>query len=88
MGGHINKVRDELIQIDPKQDIEQFHIRNIGKMVEANEGEMKQEIQGVYLNKSKQIINTGRLREEYMSADEKLKFQAELLNAIKSRAPE
>jgi capping protein beta len=88
MGGHINKVRDELIQIDPKADIEQFHIRNIGKMVEQNEAEMRVEIQGVYLNKSKQIINTGRLREEYMSADEKLKFQAELLNAIKNKAPE
>ena len=35
MGGHINKVKDELIQIDSaKTDIEQFHIRNIGKFIE------------------------------------------------------
>ena len=34
MGGHINKVKEDTIQIDPKIDIEQFHIRNIGKLIE------------------------------------------------------
>jgi hypothetical protein len=32
----------------------------------------------IYINKTKHIINTGRLREEYMTADEKLNFQREL----------
>jgi len=87
MGGHINKVKEELIQIDSaKTDLEQFHIRNIGKMIEQNEAEIRQEMQGIYLNKSKQIINTGRLREEYMTKDEKSGFQKELFEMIKKKS--
>jgi capping protein beta len=74
MGGHINKVREETFQMDAKADPDQFHIRNIGKLVEQNEADIRGEMQGVYLNKSKQIINTGRLREEYMNKDEKASF--------------
>ena len=37
---------------------------------------------GIYINKTKQIINTGRLREEYMTPDEKLNFQRELQEAM------
>lgn len=37
---------------------------------------------GIYINKTKQIINTGRLREEYMTVDEKLNFQRELQEAM------
>ena len=41
---------------------------------------------GVYLNKSKQIINTGRLREEYMTKEEKSSFQQELFEMIKAKS--
>lgn len=82
-GGHSSKVREEFFQIDPKSDLEGFHIRNIGKIVENNEADIRHELQGVYLNKQKQIINTGRLREEYMKATEKLSFHQELANAVK-----
>jgi signal transduction histidine kinase len=34
---------------------------------------------GIYINKTKQIINTGRLREEYMTVDEKINFYTNLL---------
>lgn len=37
---------------------------------------------GIYINKTKQIINTGRLREEYMTKEEKLNFQRELQEAM------
>jgi aspartokinase len=59
-----------------------FHIANIGKLLEANETEIRTEMDGIYINKTKQIINTGRLKEEYMTKDEKLNFQNELQNAV------
>lgn len=44
-------------------------------MIEQNETEVRQEMNGIFLNKSKQIINTGRLRDEYMTIEEKGAFQ-------------
>ena len=51
-----------------------FHLANIGRLIEDNETEIRSEMDGIYINKTKQIINTGRLREEYMTKDEKLNF--------------
>ena len=51
-----------------------FHLANIGRLIEANETEIRTEMDGIYINKTKQIINTGRLREEYMTKEEKLNF--------------
>lgn len=55
---------------------------NIGRLIEANETEIRTEMDGIYINKTKQIINTGRLKEEYMTPDEKLNFQRELQEAM------
>lgn len=44
-----------------------FHLANIGRLIEQNETEIRQEMDAIYINKSKQIINTGRLKEEYMT---------------------
>ena len=55
-----------------------FHLANIGRLIEDNENEIRSEMDGIYINKTKQIINTGRLREEYMTKDEKMNFQNEL----------
>jgi hypothetical protein len=43
-------------------------------MIEINETEIRSELKGVFINKSKQIINTGRLRDEYMTPSEKGEF--------------
>jgi hypothetical protein len=51
-------------------------------MIETNETEIRGEMKGVFINKSKQIINTGRLRDEYMTPEEKGEFQKELFAAI------
>ncbi len=59
-----------------------FHIANIGRMIELNETEIRTDMDSIYINKTKQIINTGRLREEYMTKEEKLNFQNELANAV------
>jgi F-actin capping protein, beta subunit len=55
-----------------------FHLSNIGRLIEANETEIRSEMDGIYINKTKQIINTGRLAENYMTKEEKLNFQREL----------
>ena len=67
MAGHCSKVREDIIQIDPKRDIQQFHITNMGKLIELNEADIRSDIHGLYINKSKQIIDTGRLKAEYQS---------------------
>lgn len=61
---------------------DEFHLSNIGRIIEANESEIRNEMEGIYIGKTKQIINTGRLKEEYMTVDEKLNFQKELSNAV------
>lgn len=63
---------------------DEFHIENIGKIIEANETEIRTDMDSIYINKTKQIINTGRLKEEYMTKDEKLNFQRELSDAVKN----
>jgi hypothetical protein len=61
---------------------DEFHISNIGRLIESNETEIRTDMDSIYINKTKQIINTGRLREEYMTKEEKLNFQSELANAV------
>ena len=70
-------MKEEFVALDPKldKDIGQFHIRNMGRMIEANELDMRAEMSGIYINKGKQIIHTGRLLEEYMTGEEKGAFQ-------------
>ena len=61
VGGQVLKVREDYQSIDPKVDPHDFHLKNIGKMIELNENDMRQESTGIYITKSKQIIHTGRL---------------------------
>ena len=58
-----------------------FHLKVIGKMIEYNEGILRNEVTENYINKQRQITNSGRLLEEYMTKDEKSAFQAELAAA-------
>jgi hypothetical protein len=57
------------------------HLRVIGKIIENNEGILRTEVTDNYINKQRQIINSGRLVEEYMNSDAKKKFQQELAEA-------
>jgi hypothetical protein len=61
---------------------DEFHIANIGRVIEINETEIRNEMDSIYVNKTRQIINTGRLKEEYMTKEEKLNFQNELQMAV------
>lgn len=85
VGGQILKVREDYQSIDPKADPHDFHLKNIGKLIEANENDMRSESTGIYITKTKQIINTGRLQDEYMNKMEKSAFQKELIEAMQKQ---
>ena len=85
VGGQTLKVKEEYQTMDPKADPHDFHLKNIGKLIEANENEMRAESTGIYITKSKQIINTGRLQDEYMSKNERSAFQQELFAAMQKQ---
>lgn len=82
IAGNLTRTREETYAIDVKNSGDEYHIGNIGRLIEANETEIRQEMDSIYINKTKQIVNTGRLKEEYMTRDEKLNFQAELAAAV------
>lgn len=82
IAGNVSRSREETYAIDPRHYGDEFHIGNIGRLIEANETEIRTEMDTIYINKTKQIMNTGRLKEEYMTRDEKLNFQAELAAAV------
>lgn len=82
IAGNLSRTKDETFNFEAKAFGDEFHIGNIGRLIEANETEIRQEMDSIYINKTKQIVNTGRLKEEYMTRDEKLNFQAELTAAV------
>lgn len=86
MAGNITRVKEDIVVLDAKQSANDQHLALIGRMIEINESEIRSELKGVFINKSKQIINTGRLRDEYMTPQEKGEFQKELLAAIQANA--
>lgn len=57
-----------------KTNAHDFHIAQIGRLIEANEDSLRTTVQETYLIKQRQITNTGRLMEEYMTESEKNHF--------------
>jgi capping protein (actin filament) muscle Z-line, beta len=53
LAGNVTRQKEDLITIDPKQDQSNQHIRNIGRMIEVNESEIRNELRGIFINKSK-----------------------------------
>jgi capping protein beta len=84
IAGNLSRSREETFTMDSRaqRDGDDFHIANIGKLIEQNETEIRQEMDSIYINKTKQILNTGRLKEEYMTKDEKISFHSELAAAV------
>lgn len=56
----------------------QFHIVNIGGLIEKNEDILRAEINDVYINKQRQITNTGRLKEAEQTEAQRAQFYQEL----------
>ena len=55
-------------------DPHQAHIRTLGRLIESNESVLRNEVTDTYISKQRQITNSGRLMEEYMTKDEKTAF--------------
>jgi len=53
VAGNVNRVKEDYVPINPKDDIQKFHLRNIGKLIEANESDIRSEMNGIFINKSK-----------------------------------
>ena len=84
-GCSVLRVKEEYFAIDTKPggDIIQFHLRKIGRMIEENERSIKTDLHSSYINKTKQIINTGRIAFGYGNKEDD--FTKELNEAILAR---
>jgi ACT domain-containing protein len=71
ISGSLTKTKEDTKSLEGQKNQQEFHIINIGKLIESNETDMRSDIESVYCNKARQIINTGRLHEIYMSNEEK-----------------
>lgn len=56
-------------------DPNMFHIEKIGRLIELNEDHLRSAVQDMYVSKQRQITNSGRLLEEYMTNAERARFQ-------------
>ena len=86
VGGHLNKKKDVSCALNPKDDIQQQHISNIGKLVENIETEIRSEVHGIVLSKPKGIINSSRFMAGLEKSDARNAHQAELLAMLKAKA--
>ena len=71
VGGHLNKKKDICHELNPKEEIGQQHISNIGKLVENVETEIRSDVHGIVLNKPKGIINQSRYMAGFEQSDQK-----------------
>lgn len=55
-----------------------FHIVNVGGLIEKNEDTLRSEINDVYINKQRQITNTGRLKDNEQTEAQRAQFYKEL----------
>lgn len=73
--GSSSKNASEQVQLPndfgDRTDPDVFHIAQIGRLIEANEDVLRATVQDTYISKQRQITNSGRLLDEYMTDAEK-----------------
>lgn len=73
ISGSCVKTTDETVNLPAdfggKVDSDHFHIKTVGKIIEANESMLRNDVVENYINKQRQITNTARLMEEYMTRE-------------------
>jgi len=86
VAGNATRVLSETVAMDKlAKDKNNFILASIGKLIEQNETQVRRDIKGQLLDKSKLIINTGRLSHEYKMGADSAAFQAELMAAVAGR---
>ena len=53
VAGNVTRLKEDYVAIDPKQDVQTFHLKSIGRLIEQNESEIRSEMYGILINKSK-----------------------------------
>lgn len=53
IAGNVARLKEDYVAIDPKMDAAAFHLRTIGKLIEQNESEIRSEMHGIFINKTK-----------------------------------
>jgi hypothetical protein len=53
VGTNVTRLKEDYISIDPKIEVQSFHLKCIGKLIEQNETEIRNELNGIFINKSK-----------------------------------
>jgi hypothetical protein len=76
ISGSCAKTSDEQVTLPVefgtgKLDTDHFHLKIVGKIIENNEAQLRNDVVENYINKQRQITNTARLMDETMTRDEK-----------------
>jgi hypothetical protein len=56
IAGNLTRRREDTVSMDPRMkasNSDEFHISNIGRLIEANESEIRQEMDAIYINKTR-----------------------------------
>lgn len=53
IAGNVARLKEDYVAIDPKMDAAAFHLKTIGRLIEQNEGEIRSEMHGIFINKTK-----------------------------------
>jgi hypothetical protein len=50
---NVTRLKEDYISIDTKMDVQAFHLKSIGKLIEQNETEIRNELNAIFIHKSK-----------------------------------
>ena len=86
ISNQVNKTREQIYNLDQSidgADLQQFHIRNIGNLIENTEAEIRAEMHGITLTKSNQIVDNARLNMQFDMRNERSELQKELIEIMR-----
>jgi hypothetical protein len=53
ISSNVTRLKEDYISIDQKIEVQAFHLKSIGKLIEQNETEIRNELNSIFINKSK-----------------------------------
>ena len=53
IAGSLTKTKEDTKSLEVSKNHQEYHIINIGKLIEANESEMRSEMESIYINKAR-----------------------------------
>lgn len=90
MAGSCAKTREESLSLPAdfgtKVDADAFHLATVGRMIETNEDQLRNEVTENYVTKQRMITNSGRQLEEQQYGQQKILMQKEFMDAAREIA--